>query len=107
MGKSLQKKINKQKQQTAKVIFWISSTLLHCGRHWLVCQLEALVSHASADACSTSGAARQLTSKERQQQRRSIVWLTVAVGTIAAYVLLSGQFVQLGYEFDDDDELEE
>ena len=46
--------------------------------------------------------------EERQQQRRSIIWLSVAAGAIVAFVLLSGQLVSIGYEYDDDeDESEE
>lgn len=52
-------------------------------------------------------AARQLTAKERQQQRRSIVWLSMAVGAIVVYVLLSGQLIRIGVEYDEDDEADE
>ena len=47
---------------------------------------------------------RQLTVKERQQQRRSIVWLSMAVGAIVVYVLLSGQLIQMGLEYDDEED---
>lgn len=58
----------------------------------------------NCSVCRGGSTARQLTAKEKQQQRRSIVWLSMAVGAIVVYVLLSGQLIKIGLEYDDDDD---
>lgn len=47
-----------------------------------------------------------MTAKEKQQQRRSIIWLATAVGAIVAYVVLTGH-IKIGLEYDEDDEYAE
>ena len=53
--------------------------------------------------CRNGGSTRQLTAKEKQQQRRSIVWLAAAVGGIVAYVVLTGR-IRIGLDYDDEDD---
>jgi hypothetical protein len=48
-----------------------------------------------------------MTESERRQQRRSIMWLALAAGAIAAYVVLGGQYIQIGFEYDEEPEEEE
>ncbi len=49
----------------------------------------------------------RMTESERRQQRRSIMWLALAAGAIAAYVVLGGQYIQIGFEYDEEPEEEE
>ena len=50
-----------------------------------------------------------MTQKEEQLRRRSQLWLTGAAAAVAAYFLLSGQYIDfsVGYEYDEDDEPED
>ena len=48
-----------------------------------------------------------MTEAERRQQQRSIVWLALAAGAIVAYVVLGGQYIQIGFGYDEEPEEEE